>query len=146
VSYQQRGGAYSNMVSIGVTIPLPIDRKDREDRDVAEQAERATQARLMFDDTQRQIEADIQNLAATLANGRERIAQLKQTLLPAADRRVQLAEAAYRGGTGSLADTFAARRAQLDAQLQILDLQRDVSLDWARLEYQVVPPAMAVAQ
>ncbi len=146
VSYQQRGGAYSNMVSIGVTIPLPIDRKDREDRDVAEQAELATQARLMFDDTQRQIEADIQNLAATLANGRERIAQLKQTLLPAADRRVQLAEAAYRGGTGSLADTFAARRAQLDAQLQILDLQRDVSLDWARLEYQVVPPAMAVAQ
>ncbi len=146
VSYQQRGGAYSNMVSIGVTIPLPIDRKDREDRDVAEQAELATQARLMFDDTQRQIEADIQNLAATLASGRERIAQLKQTLLPAADRRVQLAEAAYRGGTGSLADTFAARRAQLDAQLQILDLQRDVSLDWARLEYQVVPPAMAVAQ
>ncbi|MBS2132236.1 TolC family protein (plasmid) [Burkholderia thailandensis] len=146
VSYQQRGGAYSNMVSIGVTIPLPLDRKDREDRDVAEQAELATQARLMLDDTQRQVEADIQNLAATLETGRKRVAQLKQTLLPAADRRVQLADAAYRGGTGSLADTFAARRAQLDAQLQVLDLQRDVSLDWARLDYQVVPAAMAAAE
>ncbi|TAM53925.1 MAG: TolC family protein [Paraburkholderia sp.] len=146
VAYQQRGGAYSNMVSVGVTIPLPLDRKDREDRDVAEKAELATQARLMYDDAQRQVEADIQNLAATLASGRERLAQLEQTLLPAAVRRVQLADAAYRGATGSLAGTFTARRAQLEAQLQVLDLQRDVSLDWAQLEYQVIPPAMAIAQ
>jgi len=81
-----------------------------------------------------------------LANGRERIASLNQALLPAADQRVQLATAAYKGGTGSLADTFAARRGQLDAQLQVLDLQRDVSQTWAQLEYQVVPATMSAAQ
>ncbi|RQR67660.1 TolC family protein [Burkholderia sp. Bp9126] len=146
IAYQQRGGAYSNMVSVGVTIPLPLDRKNRQNRDVAEKTELATRARLLYEDTLRQVQADIRTQAATLASGRERIAQLSTTLLPAADQRVQLANAAYRAGTGSLADTFAARRAQLEAQQQVLDLRRDVSQTWAQLEYQVVPATMAAAR
>lgn len=146
VAYQQRGGAYSNMVSVGVTIPLPLNRRNRQNRDVAEKAELATKARLMYEDTLRQVQADIRTQSETLASGRERIANLSTSLLPAADQRVQLADAAYRAGTGSLADTFAARRAQLDAQLQMLDLRRDVSQTWAQLEYQVVPSTMAAAQ
>ncbi|RQS16350.1 TolC family protein [Burkholderia sp. Bp9002] len=146
IGYQQRGGAYSNMVSVGVTIPLPLDRKNRQNRDVAEKTELATRARLLYEDTLRQVQADIRTQSATLASGRERIAQLSTTLLPAADQRVQLANAAYRAGTGSLADTFAARRAQLEAQQQVLDLRRDVSQTWAQLEYQVVPSTMAAVQ
>ncbi|BCG02373.1 transporter (plasmid) [Paraburkholderia sp. PGU19] len=146
VAYQQRGGAYSNMVSVGVSIPLPINRKNRQDRDASEKAELATRARLMYEDAQRQVEADIRAQSATLASGRERIASLSNSLLPAAGQRVQLAAAAYRAGTGSLADTFAARRAQLEAELQVLDLQREVSQTWAQLEYQVVPASMSVSQ
>jgi outer membrane protein TolC len=145
VAYQQRGGAYSNMVSIGVSIPLPINRKNRQDRKAAEKAELGTKARLLYEDALRQVQADIRTESATLASGRERIMNLTQSLLPAADQRVGLATAAYKAGTGSLADTFAARRAQLDAQLQILDLRREVSMTWAQLEYQVVPPTMADA-
>ncbi|AXF24566.1 TolC family protein [Burkholderia pyrrocinia] len=146
IAYQQRGGAYSNMVSVGVSIPLPLNRKNRQNRDVAEKAALATKARLMYEDTLRQVQADIRTQSETLASGRERIANLGASLLPAADQRVQLATAAYRAGTGSLADTFAARRAQLEAQLQVLDLRRDVSQTWAQLEYQVVPSTMAAAQ
>ncbi|MFP3552568.1 TolC family protein [Paraburkholderia sp. SIMBA_049] len=146
VAYQQRGGAYSNMVSVGVSIPLPINRKNRQDRDASEKAELATRARLMYEDAQRQVEADIRAQSATLASGRERITSLSSSLLPAAGQRVQLAAAAYRAGTGSLADTFAARRAQLEAELQVLDLQREVSQTWAQLEYQVVPASMSVGQ
>ncbi|VWD42331.1 transporter [Burkholderia contaminans] len=146
VAYQQRGGAYSNMVSVGVTIPLPLNRKNRQNRDVAEKAALTTKARLMYEDTLRQVQADIRTQSATLASGRARIANLGDALLPAADQRVQLANAAYRAGTGSLADTFAARRAQLDVQLQVLDLRREVSQTWAQLEYQVVPSTLAAAQ
>jgi outer membrane protein TolC len=145
VSYLQGGGS-SRFVSVGVSIPLPINRKNVEDRDAAEKAQLGTKARLMYEDAQRQVEADIRTLSTTLANGRERITNLTHSLLPAADRRVQLAAAAYKAGTGSLADTFDARRAQLDAQLQVLDLQRDVSQTWAQLEYQVVPASMSVSQ
>ncbi|MBF5008662.1 TolC family protein [Burkholderia pseudomultivorans] len=146
VAYQQRGGAYSNMVSIGVTIPLPLNRKNLQDRDVAQKAALATKARLTYEDMLRQVQADIRMQSATLASGRERIANLSQSLLPAADQRVQLANAAYRAGAGSLADTFAARRAQLEAQLQVLDVKREISQTWAQLEYQVVPSTMAAAQ
>ncbi|WP_323121724.1 TolC family protein [Burkholderia alba] len=146
IAYQQRGGAYSNMVSVGVSIPLPLNRKNRQNRDVAEKTELATKARLTYEDTLRQVQADIRAQSARLANGRERIAGLSQSLLPASDQRVQLANAAYRAGTGSLADTFAARRAQLEARLQVLDLKREVSQTWAQLEYQVVPSTMAAAQ
>lgn len=142
VAYQQRGGQFSNMVSIGVSIPLPINRKDRQDRTVAEKGALATKARLMLEDEQRRVEADVRALSVTLASGRERIDSLVKSLLPAANQRVELANAAYKAGTGSLADTFAARRAQLDAELQVLALKRDVSQTWAQLEYQVVPPAM----
>jgi len=146
IAYQQRGGAYSNMISVGVTIPLPLNRKNRQNRDVAEKAELATKARLMYEDTLRQVQADIRTQSATLASGRERIDNLSHSLLPAAEQRVQLANAAYRAGTGSLADTFAARRAQLEAQRQVLDLKREVAQTWAQLEYQVVPSTMAAAQ
>lgn len=146
VAYQQRGGAYSNMVSIGVSIPLPINRKNRQDRDASEKSELATRARLMYEDAQRQVDADIRTQSTTLDSGRERITLLSNSLLPVAGQRVQLATAAYKAGTGSLADTFAARRAQLEAELQVLDLQRDVSQTWAQLEYQVVPASMSVGQ
>ncbi|AKC70519.1 TolC family protein [Pandoraea oxalativorans] len=143
VAYQQRGPQFSNMVSVGVSIPLPINRSQRQDRDVAEKTELAERARLSYQDTQRQVEADIRTLGTLLANGRERIANLQGSLLPAAEQRVALANAAYRGGAGTLADVFAARRSLLDSQLQVFDLQRDVALVWAQLEFQVLPPSMA---
>lgn len=146
VSYQQRGGAYSDMVSVGVSIPLPINRKNRQDRTVASKLALANGARLMYEDAVRQVQADISAQATLLDSGRKRVENLNQSLLPAADQRLQLAISAYRAGTGTLAETFAARRAQLDAQLQVLNLKRAVSQTWARLEYQVVPPALALGR
>jgi outer membrane protein TolC len=145
VSYLQ-GGNNARFVSVGVRIPLPLNRKNIEDRDVAEKGELATKARLLYEDDLRQVQAEIQAEAAILASGRERIANLSESLLPAADQRVQLALAAYKGGAGTLADTFAARRAQIDAELQVLDLKLETAQTWAQLEYQVVPATMADAE
>jgi outer membrane protein TolC len=139
VTYQQRGSPYSNMVSIGVSIPLPVSRANRQDREVTAKAALGTKARLMFRDAQLQIQANIHNLSASLASGRARVANLNRTLLPAAGRQVRLATAAYKAGTGSLANVFSAKRSQLDAQIQILNLQRDTAQIWARLDYQVIP-------
>jgi outer membrane protein TolC len=35
VAYQQRGPEFSNMVSVGVSVPLPWDRANRQDREIA---------------------------------------------------------------------------------------------------------------
>ncbi|MDS4065663.1 TolC family protein, partial [Enterococcus faecalis] len=140
-SYLQ-GSRDSRYVSLGVSIPLTFNHANVEDRDVAQKAELGNQARYAARDAERRVLADTQALAGNLASGRQRIDNLNHTLLPAADRAAQLALAAYQGATGTLADVYAARRARLDARLQVLALQRDVT--WAQLDYQVVPPAMAM--
>ncbi|MFC0402138.1 TolC family protein [Paraburkholderia rhizosphaerae] len=140
LTYFKRGGNFSDYVSFGVSIPLPINRKNLEDRDVEQKSQMGTQARLNYEDLERQVMAGIQTLATRLSSGRERLANLRQTVLPAAEQQVQLANAAYRSGTGTLADAFDARHRQLETQLQVLTLERQVSLVWAGLEYQVLPP------
>jgi outer membrane protein TolC len=146
VTYQQRGSQYSNMVSVGVSIPLPVSRENRQDREVAEKAALGNKARLTLRETVRQVQANIHILSTSLANGRERVAQLSHTLLPTVGRQVKLATAAYKAGTGSLASVFNAKRAELDVRLQILDLERDVAQTWAQLEYQVIPQDRPLVQ
>jgi len=146
VTYFKSGGHFPDYVSVGVSIPLPIHRGNVEDRDVEQKSEMGTQARLTYEDTERRVVADIQSLTAKLAGGRERLANAKQTVLPAAEQKVQLANAAYRSGAGTLSDALDARHTQLEADLQVLNLERDVSLVWAQLEYQVLPPDMTSGQ
>ncbi|MGV7240242.1 TolC family protein [Caballeronia sp. M23-90] len=146
LTYFKRGGNFSDYVSFGVSIPLPINRRNVEDRDVEQKSEMGTQARLTYEDTERQVVADIQSLTAKLASGRERLANVKQTVLPAAAQKVELANAAYRAGAGTLSDALDARHTQLEANLQVLNLERQVSLVWAQLEFQVLPPDLTASQ
>jgi outer membrane protein TolC len=145
-TYFKSGGNFPDYVSVGVSIPLPINRRNVEDRDVEQKSEKGTQARLTYEDTERQVMADIQSLTARLASGRERLANMQQTVLPAAARKVALATAAYRSGAGTLADALDARHTQLEADFQVLGLEREVSLTWAQLEYQVLPPDMTASR
>lgn len=146
LTYFRSGGRFPDYVSVGVSIPLPIHRGNVEDRDVEQKSEMGTQARLTYEDTERQVVADIQSLTAKLASGRSRLANARQTVLPAAEQKVQLANAAYRSGAGTLSDALDARHTQLEADLQVLNLERDVSLVWAQLEYQVLPPDLTSGQ
>jgi outer membrane protein TolC len=146
LTYFKSGGNFPDYVSVGVSIPLPINRRNVEDGDVQQKSEMGTQARLTYEDTERQVLADIQNLTAKLASGRERLANLKQTVLPAAEQKVELANAAYQSGAGTLSDALDARHMQLETNLQALKLERDVSLIWAQLEYQILPPDLTASQ
>ncbi|RYE72341.1 MAG: TolC family protein [Oxalobacteraceae bacterium] len=137
--YAQRGSQYSNMVSVGVTIPLPVNRAQRQDRDIAEKSALGTKARMQYEDALRELKAEIQDQSLTLASLKERVAQLQTQLLPAANQQVEVATAAYRSGTGSLAAVFNTKRMALDAQMQVLDVEKEAAITWAKLEYHVIP-------
>ncbi|MBK4733024.1 TolC family protein [Noviherbaspirillum pedocola] len=138
-AYAQRGSQYSNMVSVGVSIPLPVNRAQKQDRDIAEKSALGTKARMQYEDARRQLQAEIDDQALTLSSLQERVSQLKKEFLPTADQQVELATAAYRSGTGSLAAVFNAKRMSLDAQMQVLDVEKEAATTWAELEYHVVP-------
>ncbi|KRB79519.1 TolC family protein [Noviherbaspirillum sp. Root189] len=134
---------FSNMISVGVSIPITVNPSQRQDRDIAERSAMGTRARLQYEDAVRGMQTEIRTLASTLSSQRERLARLKSELLPAASQQTELATAAYRAGTGSLSAVFSARKTQLEQQLQIAELEKDAALIWAKLEHQVVPHELA---
>lgn len=136
--FSQRSG-FSNMVSVGVSIPLPFNRSERQDRDVAERAAMGTQARLQYDDALREVQTEIHTLSSRLESLKERLGYLNAEVLPVAHQQAELATAAYRAGTGSLSAVFTARKMLLEQQLQLNELEKEAALTWATLEHHVLP-------
>lgn len=141
VAYSQRP-SYDNMVSFGITIPLTVNPSRRQDREVAGKAALATRARLQYEEMLRDVTRDVHILSSTLSNLNSRVTQLKTSQLPYALQQVELATAAYRAGSGSLGEAFAARTSLLEKKLQIEELEKEAALTWTQLEFQVLPPEM----
>jgi outer membrane protein TolC len=137
LAYQQRGPAFSNMVSIGVSIPLPIAPAQRQDRDVAAKLAMAEQARAQFDDTLRMHTAEVRAMIADWETGRDRLRRIEMELAPLAAQRSEAALAAYRGNAGTLAAVLEARRNESDTRLQALQLAGDTARVWAQLNFLV---------
>ncbi len=140
LAYQQRGSAYSNMVSIGVSIPLQWDQKNRQNREVAAKLALVDQARAQRDEMLRNHIAEIRGWIADWENGRERRARYERELLPLAQQRTQATLTAYRGEKASLGEVLAARRDELDTRLQALQLDLDNARLWTRIQF-ILPDA-----
>lgn len=140
LSYAQRGAAYSDMVSVGVSVPLQWDQRRRQNREIAARQAQAEAARAEQDDMLRAHVAEVQALLADWQSGLSRLQRYRERLIPLADARVRAAFAAYRGGRGSLTDALVSRRLLLDTRLQALQLEQQTALAWADLEF-LLPPA-----
>lgn len=135
IGYAQRGPAYPNMVSLGVSVPLQWDREKRQDREVAARAAQLEQARAMRDDALRMHVAEVRTLLIEWDSGRERGRRYELELLALARARTEVALAAYRAGRGDLAALLAARRNEIDVRTQALQLEMDTAKLWAQLNH-----------
>ncbi|HEX7643889.1 MAG TPA: TolC family protein [Burkholderiaceae bacterium] len=135
VDFQQRGPAYSNMVSVGLSIPLQWDRKHRQDRELSAKLAQAEQARAERDEMLRAHAAETRAMYAEWQTGLRRMKRYADELLPLARERSQAALSAYRGGKGTLADVLAAERGELDVRLSALQIESETARLWARLNF-----------
>lgn len=133
--FQQRGPAYSNMVSFGVSIPWQWDHKQRQDRELSAKLAMVEQARAERDEALRARVAEARTMIDEWQNNRERRARYERELIPLSMERTQAALAAYRGGKSSLAEVLAARRDQIDLRQQVLQLEADTARLWAQLNF-----------
>ena len=140
VAYSQRGPAFANMLSFGVSIPLQWDRKNRQDRELASRLALVGQARAQREDALRAHVAEVRGLLSDWDSSRERRARYERELIPLAAQRSLALEAAYRGGRASLSDVLASRRNEIDVRLQALQLEADAAQSWARLNFLVPVP------
>lgn len=135
VGFQQRSTAYSNMVSVGLSIPLQWDRKNRQDRELSAKLALVEQAKAEREDMLRAHVAETKAMAEEWQNDRERHARYESELIPLANQRTVAAIAAYRGGKASLADVLAARRNVIDIRIQALQLATEADRLWAQLNF-----------
>ena len=135
VNYAQRGPAYSNMLSFGVSIPLQLDQKNRQNRAIAAKQFLVLEAQARLDDMLRTHEAEQRSLQNDWENGKERLARFNEQLVPTAQQRTQAALTGYRSGKGDLASVLSARRDEIDMRVQALALEQETARLWAQLYY-----------
>ncbi|MDE2093301.1 MAG: TolC family protein, partial [Burkholderiales bacterium] len=87
--YNQRGPAYSNMVSLNVSIPLQLDPENRQDRDVAARLARVEQLRAERDEALRDRVAQARGWLQEWHSDRDRLAHFDRTLIPLAGERTR---------------------------------------------------------
>jgi outer membrane protein TolC len=135
LAFQQRGPAFSNMVSLGVSIPLQWDQKNRQDRELSAKLAMMEQAKAERDEMLRSHVAETGAMIDEWQNDRERHARYERELIPLANDRTQAVIAAYRGAKASLADVLAARRNEIDVRIQALQLATDTDRLWAKINF-----------
>jgi outer membrane protein TolC len=133
--YSQRGSAYSNMVSLNVSIPLQWDQKNRQDREVSARLALAEQMRAQREEATREHLAEARSWLQQWRSNRERLEQYDATLIPLASERTRAAIASYRGGGGPLTSVLEARRMEIDTRMERLRLEMETAAVWAQLEY-----------
>lgn len=135
LSYSQRGAAYSNQLSLNLSVPLQWDPANRQDRELAARLAEVERARAERADLQREHEAEVRTMLQEWRSADERAHRYDGTLLPLAEQRSAAALSAYRAGTGSLTLLFDARRGEVDARIERLRIEMDRARLWAQLNF-----------
>lgn len=143
VMYQQRGPAFSNMVSIAVSVPLQWDRTNRQDRELAAKLAMVEQIKAQRADALRSHVAEVRAMLDEWENNRERHARFERELAPLTRERSRATLAAYRGGKASLGDVLAARRSEIEVRMQALQLEAETARLWARINFLLPPDTVA---
>lgn len=143
--YSQRGSAYSNMISLGVSVPLQWDQKNRQDREVSAKLAMAEQMTAQREEATREHLAETRAWLQEWQSNRDRLTHYDDALIPLASERTRAAIAAYRGGSGLLSAVLEARRMEIDTRMERLRLEMETAALWAQLEYLIPAEHVAAA-
>ena len=136
-AYGQRTG-YSDMVSVGVNIPLAIAPGERQDQETAAKLALVDKAIAAHEESARMAVAEFRALTSDAHRLTQRIAQYQSRVITPVKQRVQAALAGYRSNQVPLMALFEARYAEVQAQRKLLDLQRDLAKVQAQLAFKPV--------
>jgi outer membrane protein TolC len=143
--FSQRGSRYSNMVSIGVSLPLPWDRPQRQDRELAARLSQADALRAEREELARERRLEVASWLEAWRAGLAQLALIDSERAPLATQRIDAALTAFRGGQSSLEAVLEARRAALALHMERIELELQTTRLWARLAFLIPQDPMALA-
>lgn len=137
VSYGQRAGR-PDLVSIGVSIPLPVAPDVRQDRETAAKRALVDKAEADTEEARRTAAGEYLALANDARRLQERIERLQAAVVEPLKQRTAATLAAYRSNQASLVMLFEARHAEVEAQRKVLNLRRDLAKVQAQLNFKPI--------
>lgn len=137
VSYGQRTG-YSDLVSFGVSIPLPVSTAERQDRETASKLAMVDKAEGNFAEATRAAQGEFRGLANDVQRLSDRIQRYQLSVVVPARQRTAAALAGYRSNQLTLATLFEARHMEVEAQRKLLSLQRERAKAQAQLAFKPI--------
>lgn len=132
-NFAARDPRFGNMVGAGISIRLPLWKRDRQDPLAKARQLDAERARLDVDAARRAAVAALAGDLADHALHRDRLRTATTALLPLAERRAALETAGYAAGRATLDDALGAGLALAEARLDWLDREADVARDAIRI-------------
>lgn len=138
-SYGRRDPAFGDLVSVGVSIDLPLFAKRRQDPKIAARASEAERARLMRAAGEREVAAALDGDLADHAMHHQRLMNARNTLVPLAKRRAELDMASYAAGKLDLGSALLSSLALAEAEVDALAREADVARDAIRINFTYGP-------
>ncbi|MGE8134101.1 TolC family protein [Novosphingobium subterraneum] len=134
-SYGRRNPAYGDMVSVSVTIDLPLFGKRRQDPMIAARESEESQARLTRVAGERDVLAELDADLADYAMHQQQLTNARKTLVPLAKRRAELDMASYAAGKLDLGSTLLSTLALAEVEVDALAREAQVARDAVRINY-----------
>ena len=134
--YNKRGSAFSDMVSVNLSIPLQLDRAQKQDREVAAALAMQQQVDDELQETVHNLAAEIRQVHTQIQSRIDRLALHLTQLLPQLDQRAAAALRAYGNAQGTLSSAIEARQSVTQTHLDALRLRMELAqlqVQWAYL-------------
>lgn len=135
LAYQKRGPAFSDMVSLQVSLDLPLFTAKRQNPLIRAKQQALLSLAAERDAMRREHLATLEAEVADYTALSQQLRRLQEQALPLAREKVDLLLAAYRSGRGNLTLVLQARRELRDTRLQALDLENRQQVMAARLHF-----------
>jgi hypothetical protein len=135
LSFGKRGPAYSDMVSLQVSIGLPLFAKTRQNPVIAARTADLRRIEAERDAELRMHTAELQQMILEWEQTGEQLKQYRDELLPLARERSRVALAAYRAGRGELRLALEAFQDEVNLLIDQTALQNQRGRAWAFLRY-----------
>lgn len=125
----------SDLLSVFVTMDIPLFTKNRQDRVLAASIADTSAVEYARDDVYRSMKARVEEHAATLVREQERLGLYQEYLLPQASYNAETAFEDYQDAIGDLTKLMRARIGEYELKLSHATLRADEIITRARLLY-----------
>lgn len=134
-AYGRREPNFGDLVTVGVTIDLPLFSKRRQDPKIAARSSEASRTRFLRMAAEREIAAALSADLADHRMYRQQLDNARKSLVPLAKRRAELDLDSYAAGNLDLGTALLSTLALAEAEVDALAREADVARDAIRIQF-----------